>query len=89
MNAIAVDSEGKLLTIHQKGKILARYLLNDSAVAIRDIVHCNNEHKPMKMEARKTPPQGDDNNRDNRESGYGTGFFVAGGKILTNYHTIN
>jgi S1-C subfamily serine protease len=58
------------------------FRLDDSAAAILDVVHCLRANPPVKTTALPSEKK----QESSRSSG--TGFFVADGYILTNYHVI-
>ena len=44
VDALAMDRKGKLVTVFNGSELLGRFLLDDSAAAIRDVVHCTDVH---------------------------------------------
>jgi S1-C subfamily serine protease len=80
VNALAMDRKGKTATFRVGGRVLGTYRLDDSAAAIRDVVHCLQANpKPVaRTEPRKEQPQGSS----------GTGFFVADKYVVTNQHVL-
>jgi len=44
VDALAMDRKGKLVTVFNGSELLGRFLLDDSAAAIRDVVHCTDAH---------------------------------------------
>ena len=86
MNSIAMDRDGQLMTWFHNGKtVMGPLRLDRSAAAIRSMVHCLNDD-PNKKVASNTP-----RNNEKKSDGKvfsGTGFFIAPGFVLTNYHVI-
>jgi S1-C subfamily serine protease len=81
INALAMDRSGSV-TVLAGNRTLGTFRLDDSAAAIRDVVHCLRANPPVKPTARPSEKK--------QETGpsSGTGFFVADGSVLTNYHVI-
>jgi serine protease Do len=85
INSLATEQKGRRVIFRQGNKILTTPLsLDNSAPAIRAVVHCAQEH-PVVATTNETP-----NKRNTEEKGphSGTGFFVADNYILTNWHVI-
>jgi S1-C subfamily serine protease len=82
VNALAMDRNGRVVTVVADRRNLGTFRLDDSAAAIRDVVHCLRANPPVKT----TGLPSEKKRESNRSSG--TGFFVADGYILTNYHVI-
>ena len=81
INALAMDRNGKVVTVTAANRNLGIFRLDNSAAAIRDVVHCLRAN-PVKATALPTAK------KPESELSNGTGFFVADGHILTNYHVI-
>jgi S1-C subfamily serine protease len=82
INALAMDRNGRVVTVVAENRNLGTFRLDDSAAAIRDVVHCLRANPPAKTTALPSEKK----QESSRSSG--TGFFVADGYILTNYHVI-
>jgi S1-C subfamily serine protease len=82
INALAMDRNGRVVTVVAENRNLGTLRLDDSAAAIRDVVHCLRANPPVKTTALPSEKK-EENTRSS-----GTGFFVADGYILTNYHVI-
>ena len=84
MNSIAMDSDGFKMMFSQGNKVLGPFLLNDSAAAIRSVVHCVNDD-PNRSKTTEKPHEP---KKSSGGTSSGTGFFIAPGYILTNHHVI-
>jgi S1-C subfamily serine protease len=83
MNSLAMDSDGSFRVWNAKdSKVLGWWNLANSAAAIRSVVRCLRARSPVMA---KTPPS---EKPTEKGLSYGTGFFVANGQVLTNYHVI-
>jgi serine protease Do len=83
VNTLATDSRGLSFTLRNGDKVIGRYTLDNSAKAIRDVMHCAREH-PHPVNTKATP----DPNIGEKGPSFGTGFFVADHYILTNWHVV-
>jgi S1-C subfamily serine protease len=81
INALAVDRSGSVSVFAAKLP-LGTFRLDASAAAIRDVVHCLQANPPSKTTAQPSEK------KQERGPSSGTGFFVANGYVLTNYHVI-
>jgi S1-C subfamily serine protease len=81
INALAMDRTGSVSVV-ANNRTLGTFRLDNSAAAIRDVVHCLQANPPSKTTALPSEKK--------KESGpsSGTGVFVADGYVLTNYHVI-
>jgi S1-C subfamily serine protease len=84
MNSIAMDSNGSKMVFRQGNKVLGPFSLNDSAAAIRSVVHCVNDD-PNRSKTAEKPHE---KKKSSGGTSTGTGFFIAPGYILTNYHVV-
>jgi serine protease Do len=82
INTLAMDRNGKVVTVVVGNRTLGTFRLDDSAAAIRDVVHCLRANPPVKTTALPT------DKKPESSPSSGTGFFVADGYVLTNYHVI-
>jgi hypothetical protein len=78
INALAMDRNGKVVTIVVSNRTLGTLRLDDSAAAIRDVVHCLRANPPVKTTALPSEKRQESSSRSS-----GTGFFVADGYVLT------
>ena len=85
MNSIAMDKDGFKMTLRAAYKTHGPFRLDNSAAAIRAVVHCVNDGlKTANKPAEKKPEQ----KKSSGGISTGTGFFVAPGYIVTNHHVI-
>ena len=82
INALAMDRGGKVVTVVAANRTLGTFRLDNSAAAIRDVVHCLRANPPIKTAA--LPAE----KKQESTPSSGTGFFVADNYVLTNYHVI-
>jgi serine protease Do len=84
INSLATEQKGRRVSFHQGNKVLTEPLiLDNSAPAIRAVVHCAQEHPTVATNETPNTP-----NTEEKGSSSGTGFFVADNYILTNWHVI-
>jgi S1-C subfamily serine protease len=81
INALAMDRTGSVSLV-ANNRTLGTFRLDESAAAIRDVVHCLQANPPSKATALPSEK------KQERGPSSGTGFFVADGYVLTNYHVI-
>jgi serine protease Do len=82
INTLAFDNAGDV-SVQGPSRLNHRFVMNNSAAAIREVVHCRDAHE--QTVAQKPKEDGIDT---------GTGFFVSGalsqpGRILTNQHVVD
>jgi serine protease Do len=82
INALAMDRNGNVIVVIGSNRTLGTFRLDNSAAAIRDVVHCLRNNASVKTAALPSEKK-QENSRST-----GTGFFVADGYVLTNYHVI-
>lgn len=85
INALAMDQTGSVSVV-VNNRTLGTFRLDDSAAAIRDVVHCLQANPPSKTTAVPSEKKPEKKQENGPKSG--TRFFVADGYVLTNYHVI-
>jgi serine protease Do len=87
MNYLAFDAEASVRFVNKKdGAVIAHLRIDNSASAIRAVVHCLKARAPVvaKTEPTTTPKK----EVDSHQASFGTGFFVAPKYVLTAYHVV-
>jgi serine protease Do len=85
INDLANDHQGSFRILDAKGKLLGHWNLDNSAASVRAVVNCLKAHSPV---VAKVPPSEKRQAEKEDSSSFGTGFFVATGRVLTNHHVI-
>lgn len=90
-NYLATDRKVQWMQINLMGAKFTRLDMGESARGIRGVVGCRKEIlAAVAANALENNPENRTENKPKEErASYGTGFFVASGYVLTNYHVVN